>query len=149
MKTRFLFPHWSRYIGWGLIFIHIPIMAIMKIHAGNNFKGYNQGLDASGLFTPDHVFFIGTALLMAAGLFLVAFSKEKIEDEQISQLRLDSLQWAIYLNYFVLFTTLVFTNDKGHILYLNLWIPLVFFIIRFRWMIFRLNRSVKEDIQPS
>ncbi|ASU32347.1 hypothetical protein [Mucilaginibacter xinganensis] len=144
MKTRFLFPHWSRYAGWCLIFLHIPVMVVMKIYAGNNFKGYNQGMDVPELFTPDHLFFIATALLMAAGLFLVAFSKEKIEDEQISQLRLDSLQWAIYLNYLVLFTTLVLTNDKGHILYLNLWIPLVFFIVRFRWMIFRLNRSIKE-----
>ena len=40
--------------------------------------------------------------MVLVGLFLIAFSKEKIEDEQIVQFRLDSLRWAIYLNYAIL-----------------------------------------------
>jgi len=81
---------------------------------------------------------------MLVGLFLIAFSKEKIEDEQIAQLRLDSLRWAIYLNYLILLLSLVFTNgiDFIDILRLNLWVPLLFFIIRFRWVLYRLNRSL-------
>jgi hypothetical protein len=84
---------------------------------------------------------------MLIGLVLVAFAKEKIEDEQIAQLRADSLQWAIYLNYIILITSLVFANqqDFKDILHLNLWVPLVFFYIRFRWVIFRLNRSAREE----
>jgi hypothetical protein len=88
---------------------------------------------------------MGTSLTMALGLFLVAFAKEKIEDEQIWQVRLDSLRWAIYVNYLVLITSLVFITDTGHILHLNLWVPLIFFIIRFRWVIFRLNRSLSRE----
>ena len=84
---------------------------------------------------------------MLIGLILVAFAKEKIEDEQITQLRLDSLQWAIYLNYLILVVTLVFTGrqDYKDVLQLNLWVPLVFFIVRFRWVIFRLNRSLSRE----
>jgi len=82
---------------------------------------------------------------MSAGLFLVAFAREKIEDEQIWQIRLNSLRWAIYINYIILIASLVLINDTGHILELNLWVPLAFFIIRFRWIIFRLNHSIKED----
>ena len=82
---------------------------------------------------------------MAVGLFLAAFSKEKIEDEQISQLRLDSLQWAIYVNYILLIVSLILTSDTEHILFLNLLIPLVFFIIRFQWKIFQNNRLLKKD----
>ncbi|GAC1311900.1 MAG: hypothetical protein NVSMB24_32350 [Mucilaginibacter sp.] len=97
------------------------------------------------LLNSHHVFFMTTTLLMAIGLFVVAFSKEKIEDEQISQLRSDSLQWAIYVNYVLLIISLVFTNDTEHILFLNLMVPLAFFIIRFRWVIFRLNSSLSRE----
>ena len=50
---------------------------------------------------------------MLVGLIIVAFSKEKIEDEQISQLRLDSLQWAVYLNYIILVISLSFYPQPG------------------------------------
>ena len=100
---------------------------------------------AAGLFSGEHLFFMGTTLLMALGLFLVAFAREKMEDEQIWQIRLDSLRWAIYVNYLVLIISLIFINDTGHLLHLNLWVPLIFFIIRFRWVIFRLNRLARME----
>ena len=77
------------------------------------------------------------------GLFLIAFSREKIEDERVIQLLMDSLQWAIYFNYLILIVSLLFTNgiDAADMLHLFLWVPLVFFIVRFRWVIFRHNRS--------
>ncbi|MCO5936699.1 hypothetical protein NAF17_14240 [Mucilaginibacter sp. RB4R14] len=40
-----------------------------------------------------------TALLLLFGLIFIAFSKEKIEDEHISFIRLESLQWVVYLSY--------------------------------------------------
>jgi len=84
-------------------------------------------------------------LLMAIGLFLAAFSKEKIEDEQISQLRLDSLQWAIYVNYILLIVSLILSTDTEHVLFLNLLVPLVFFIIRFQWKLYLNNRLLRKD----
>ncbi len=85
--------------------------------------------------------------MVLVGLFLVAFSRERVEDEQIIQLRLDSLRWAIYLNYAILLFSLIFTigSDSNHILMLNIWLPLLFFILRFQWVIYRLNRSVKSN----
>jgi hypothetical protein len=144
MKTRFLFPYWCRYLGWLLIVIHIPIMVLKKMTVHNNFRGYSTGVNTD-LFSPDHLFFIATAVFMAIGLFLVAFSKERIEDEQISQLRLDSLQWAVYFNYLLLIVTLILSKDGAHILFLNMLIPLAFFIIRFRWKIYYNNRLIKKD----
>ena len=145
MRTKYLFPFKCRYFGIGLILVHIPIKLLwdarypkgyahqqMATYTGSNF-----------LFSPPHLFFIGTTLMVLIGLFLIAFSKERIEDEQISQLRLDSLRWAIYLNYAILLFTLVFTDgsDSDHILLLNIWLPLLFFILRFRWVLYRLNHS--------
>jgi len=101
----------------------------------------------ANLFSGSHVFFIFTTLMVTIGLFLFAFSREKIEDEQIMQLRRDSLQWAVYFNYIVLITTLIFTEhmEIGHIMMLNMWTLLLFFILRFQWAIFRMNWSAKRE----
>jgi len=99
----------------------------------------------AALFTGEHLFFICTSLVMATGLFIVAFSREIVEDEQIWQIRMDSLRLAIFVNYLVLIACLIFVYDTAHILELNLWVPLIFFIIRFRWVIFRLNRSLSRE----
>ncbi len=144
MKPHFLFPYWCRYLGWGLVLIHVPLSMLGHAHGMVNI------LDgpSTGLFTGEHLFFIYTSLVMVSGLFLVAFAKEKIEDEQIWQLRLDSLRWAIYINYLVLIISLVFIEDVAHMLDLNLYVPLIFFIARFRWVIFRLNRSLHREDKP-
>jgi hypothetical protein len=143
MKSRFLFPYWCRYLGYALILVHIPVMLLRKTLGLDT----PWEADSQALFNSHHIFFMATTLLMLVGLVIVAFAKEKIEDEQISQLRLDSLQWAVYLNYIILIVTLVFTsnNDFRDILHINLLIPLVFFIIRFRWVIFRLNSSLSKE----
>jgi hypothetical protein len=142
MKSRFLFPYWCRYLGWSLVIAHVPMSIIGRAN------GMINPLDnppTQSLFTGEHLFFICTSLVMALGLFIVAFSREKIEDEQIWHVRLDSLRWAIYINYLVLIASLIFIYDTAHILELNLWVPLIFFIIRFRWVIYRLNRSLSRE----
>ncbi|MDR3696718.1 hypothetical protein [Mucilaginibacter sp.] len=142
MKPHFLFPYWCRYLGWGLVIAHVPMSIIGRAN------GMINPLDnppTQSLFTGEHLFFICTSLVMALGLFIVAFSREKIEDEQIWHVRLDSLRWAIYINYLVLIASLIFIFDTAHILELNLWVPLIFFIIRFRWVIYRLNRSLSRE----
>jgi len=104
--------------------------------------------DNSGLLSPDHVFNVIATLVVTIGLLLLAFSKEKLEDEQIVQLRLDSLQWTMYFTYVLFIMIIIFTNsiDLVHVVGINLWLLLVFFIIRFRWVIFRLNRSLREVV---
>ena len=140
MKPRFLFPYWSRYIGYICIIAHIPIMHMRHL---DDFGHSRTGAGDPSLFSSEHLYFMSTVLLMLIGLLLVAFSKERIEDEQISRLRLDSLQWAVYFNYVLLIVSLIFFNMKDHpyIVHFNVWVPLVFFIVRFRWVIFRLNQS--------
>src|SRR5664279_1129971 len=152
MRTNYLFPFRTRYFGIALILLHIPIKLLWDSLYPEGYSHHDPAADQNGfLFSPPHLFFIGTTLMVLVGLFLVAFSKEKIEDEQIVTLRLDSLRWAIYLNYAILLFSLVFSGDSRHILMLNIWLPLLFFILRFQWVLFRLNRSAKSndsDINP-
>ncbi|HTK19718.1 MAG TPA: hypothetical protein VL442_09410 [Mucilaginibacter sp.] len=143
MKNHFLFPYWCRYLGWGLVILHVPLSMLGRSHGMINIMD-PQPRD-QGIFAGEHLFFISTTLIMSAGLFLVAFAKEKIEDEQIWHIRLDSLRWAIFINYLVLIISLIFIEDVPHMLELNLWVPLIFFIIRFRWVIWRLNQSLKRE----
>ncbi len=141
MKPKFLFPTWTRWLGLALFFIHLPVM-----HIWNIYDIHSEPQDAS-LFNASHLFFILTIVLMVLGLFMIAFSREKIEDEQIYQLRLSSLRWAIFANYLLLIICLIFTTNKADykdMLRLNLWVPLVLFIVIFRYKMFRLNRSLKE-----
>ncbi|MBD1363556.1 hypothetical protein IDJ77_07020 [Mucilaginibacter sp. ZT4R22] len=149
MKPSMLFPYKSRFIGLALIVAHVPVRAIWEMINPDIDESHKLPVNAgdSALFTNGHLFFIASTLLVLTGLFLVAFAKEKIEDEQISQLRLESLQWAIYVNYFILIMSLVFTNgiDFIDMLRLNLLIPLVFFIVRFRWKLWQLNRLLKKE----
>ena len=148
MKPKYLFPYRSRFLGLGLILLHIPVRAIWEmIYPDIDEHKIPTAPQDAVLFSNTHLFFIASSLLVLAGLFLIAFSKEKIEDEQISQLRLDSLRWAIYLNYLLLILSMVFTTgiDFIDMLRIDLWVPLVFFIIRFRWVLFRLNRSLKAE----
>lgn len=148
MKTNYLFPFNSRYIGVGLILVHIPIKLLWDaLYPGGHHQPQPSSAGGSFLLSPPHLFFIGTTLMVLTGLFLIAFSRERIEDEQIIQLRLDSLRWAIYLNYAILLFSLLFTNgsESDHILLLNIWLPLLFFILRFQWVLYRLNRSAHSN----
>ena len=113
MKSRFLFSYWCRYLGYACILAHVPIVLARKMMDSPRLD------DGPDLFNAHHVFFLTTTLLMLVGLIIVAFSKEKIEDEQISQLRLDSVQWALYLNYVLLIVSLVFSTDVYHILFVT------------------------------
>ena len=98
MKSRFLFPHKWMVIGIVLFIIGLIVHFINQSTA-----------DPVGAWHKIHPLFIGidTQILaddveylsLVIGLLLIAFSKEQIEDEQIAQLRADSLQWAIYVNY--------------------------------------------------
>ena len=148
MRTNYLFPFKSRYIGIGLILLHIPIKFLWDaLYPGDHHQSQPPSAGGSFLLSPPHLFFIGTTLMVLIGLFLIAFSRERIEDEQIIQLRLDSLRWAIYLNYAILLFSLLFTDggESDHILLLNIWLPLLFFILRFQWVLYRLNRSAASN----
>ena len=144
-RIKYLFPYNSRFIGIALILVHIPVKLLWDAHYPGGYDHQGMVDSDSVLFSAPHLYFIGTTLMVLVGLFLVAFSMEKIEDEQIVQLRLDSLRWAIYLNYAILLFSLVFSGDSKHIMMLNIWLPLLFFILRFQWVLFRLNRSAKSN----
>ncbi|MES2808823.1 MAG: hypothetical protein V4619_09380 [Bacteroidota bacterium] len=147
MKTRFLFPHQWRKVGVCLFILGLVVIGLYRYFDDQivtwQFKRHHAGLEDYEELIPD-VFL----LLLIFGLFLIAFTKEKIEDEQLMQLRLDSLQWSIYLNYAILVVCILavdswhfFINIAAHYIFT----PLVFFIIRFRWAVYQSNRLLNSE----
>ena len=141
MKSRFLFPHKWRTPGIVLSSIGFVVF-LLNIYnitdkTGAWFKTFN--IDVNILANDIECVFL------VIGLLLVGFSKEKLEDEQIAQQRADSLQWAIYFNYGILLLCVFLFNGVGFldVMAYNIVTPFVFFIIRFRWKIYQLNRAVK------
>lgn len=85
------------------------------------------------------------AILIIVGGLMVGFSKEKIEDEFIFQLRKTSLVWAIIFNYIVLMfaIVLVYNMTFFEVLIFNMFTPLLFFIIRFNFLKYK-SRNYDE-----
>ncbi|WP_128544700.1 hypothetical protein [Larkinella soli] len=165
MKTQWLFPHRYRLIGW-LLFIPSAMLGLMARYAEFTFDFLTFSWQAPGPdagFVQRFIWFVtdGGSFLanghntvnltdeiatlgIILGLLFIAFSKEKVEDEMISRVRLESLQWAVYVNYFVL-GVLVLLVHGGlflEVMIYNMFTVLIVFIIRFRLALRRNERVV-------
>jgi len=82
-------------------------------------------------------------VLIISGL-MVAFSKEKDEDEFISSIRLSSLVWATYWNYAILLVALILVYDLTFywVMLFNMFTILVLFIVKFNWSIWRSRKLI-------
>lgn len=69
------------------------------------------------------------------GLLLIAFSREKVEDEFIGKMRLESLQWAVLINYILLIVATWLVHGFAYIdvMMYNMLTILIIFIIRFHY----------------
>jgi len=146
MKSRFLFPRWCLILG--IVLFVFGVSAAFIVYTSSSY--YNSINDINKMGDVDKVIdaYSGCVPAIIIGLLLIAFSKEKIEDEQIAQLRLDSLQWAVYINYCVLVICFFLIHGIGvlSVVALSVLTPIVFFIIRFRWKIYQLNQLFKKEI---
>ncbi|MBC8053595.1 MAG: hypothetical protein H7Y13_11080 [Sphingobacteriaceae bacterium] len=153
MKSRFLFPNKYKRVGWVLIALSLPL-GIAAQNFQFTFKFLNLSLIKEGSkdlsmlgsnnnFT-DEIACIGLII----GLILTAFSKEKIEDEQITRLRLESLQWSVYFNYAILILTIIFIHGLPFTVAMtyNIFTVLVFFLVRFYFLLYKQKRYKGDGI---
>lgn len=156
MKTNYLFPHRYKIIGW-ILFVPSLLTAIVWMLFGQAEPDFfdwrvftlfsdqmfdNQEGKYFSFITNNWLGeLLGLGILI--GGILLAFSNERIEDEFIAKIRLESLVWATYVNYAILFLALILIYDMDFLIVMevNLFTILIFFIIRFRWM---LGRAKKE-----
>lgn len=77
-------------------------------------------------------------ITLLLGLLLLAFSREKIEDEWIQRVRLESFQWAILANSLLLMLFIIFTHGLPFlsIMVYNMFTPLLIFVARFYYVLY-------------
>lgn len=144
MKKLPLLPHFCQQIGMVLI---IPFLALGIAYIGWDYTiswltlhRVSKGiLDFNNNNLTDELASVGTII----SLLLIAFSREKVEDEAIQFFRLASLQWAVILNYIVLIFCIVFFygGEFFSVMTYNLFTILFIFIIRFRFVLFQHNKA--------
>ena len=157
MKVNYLFPNKFKKIGW-LLFIPSAIIGLVTLiyEYEPSFLDFNlPAIFIDDLFKEQKLYgmvknnilneILGI-LIIISSLF-VAFSKEKLEDEYISKIRLDSLVWAVYFNYGILLFSFLFIFDFSFlwVMIFNMFTVLLFFIIRFNWQISKLEKSARHE----
>lgn len=156
MKTTFLLPNTFKKIGWSLIITAILLLIlssgktpflnislkVFAINSGHLFQGNEWFVWIENSIIDELIcsFFI-------IGSFFAGFSKAKFEDEYISKIRLESLAWATYLNYGILLISVIFVYGTSFLTVLtyNLFTTLIFFLLRFNWLMFKSQKLVLDE----
>jgi len=129
METKLLLPHDCKMFGTIIAILGIAIIVFSDIFGWMKIGKTDMTLTVS-------------CALMIIGGIMIAFSKERIEDEFISKLRLSSLLWAIFINYMLLLIAIltVYGIDFLNVLFYSMFTPLIIFIIRFNFLYYKYSR---------
>lgn len=156
MLTKFLLPNKLKSLGW-IIAIPAFILMILNLQFGFTFpfldyaeKGLKHiSFDNGFLFNIQYNNFTDEAggVLLMIGLLLIAFSKEKDEDEMISKLRLESLLWAVLINSVLIILSIIFFYSELFlkVMAYNICTTLILFIARFNLTIYFESKKLNRD----
>ena len=143
MKSIPLLPHRFKIIG---LVLAVPgiILGVLNLY-------FEYRPDFLTIKTNPDMLFMNTQNLLdeialtltLLGLLAIAFSREKVEDEFVGQIRLNSLIWSFGLYYLIiLLATWVLYNDNFWTLMIyHLFVPIVFYVVLFRINMFRASMS--------
>lgn len=151
MNTRLLVPHRYRLVGW---FISVPAALLgpatlyadftigwlgVSIPFMNNPTTIVTSTSTTNLVEVQNLTDEVAGIGVIIGLILIAFSKEKVEDEMSRLLRLEALQWSVYANYLVLALAIAFVYNESFfsVMIYNMFTLLLVFIARYRWLIWK------------
>jgi hypothetical protein len=157
MKANYLLPNQFKKIGW-IVFIPSFIVGILWLIF--EFEPAAFDIKTIALFNDEFLeniqFFavvennivdelIGILIIISA--IFIAFSKEKMEDEFISKIRLESLVWATYVNYAILILALILVYSLSFfwVMVFNMFTVLIFFIIRYNWTLYKVRKALDHE----
>lgn len=164
MKKNYLFPHRFKAIGW--VITGITLAATIAAFVVSICYDWHPHLKMPALFDDDSLGFLSDEgenpgffkmadcsiftfilIFMTIGLILVGFSKEKVEDEFVRQLRERSLVWATLVSAAVfLFGTLtIYGMVYTYFAYSIYFIFLLLFIIKFNVSLHRFNKGGENE----
>ncbi len=150
METKFLLPNKFKRLGWILLSFSIILwiyaeliikddIELLKttvfVIVGNDFLKDTEYFS----FINTNITYTLIGMLFIIGGLLVIFSREKIEDEFISKLRLLSFQWSFMMNYLVLLFLFLFVYGMGflYVLMYYMFTTMILFIVHFEYSFFK------------
>jgi hypothetical protein len=153
-KLPFLLPRSFRFVGIFFSIIGI-ILGIARFNYGfkpdlldlKMFAFYSSYLETKSMeIIRNNMGEEFAMFFLIAGLFLIAFSREKAENDQMNSLRLRSFYISAWLNFLFLLISIFFTYGFAFIYMLvaNMGISLAAYIVVFRILLWK-NRSTPSD----
>lgn len=154
MKSLILLPHPFRRIGVVIFAIGAAVGLLMTPDGYNGWPSYLLPADTeSPLFAAlasenmarllNNIAIIGLCI----GSIFIACSRERVEDEMTSAVRLNALLTALYINSAVTVAAALALYGFAF-LYFMIWniitTPLLFMVI-FRWRMWRINRTIDHE----
>ena len=158
MKSRFLFSHKYKPLGWFLFLAGLVLGIVLMLNdydypnweinvfpliGESGFLSSNPSLKWSENNIADEI----ASILLIVGGILVSFSKTKDEDEYITKIRMESLIWATYVNYLILILAILFVFDMSFfsVLIYNMFTILLFFMLRFHYVLYKSKRVIENE----
>jgi len=158
MNTTLLLHNRFKRIGW-LLLLPATIAGIFLAVKGFNMEWLNMHVFAfwydNAIFSPGGSFDwvevkagnTLVAVIWLIGALMVGFSKEKLEDEFIANLRLTSLLWSVWINYLLLLVSFIFIYGFPflNVMLYNMFTILIIFIARFNFILYRNSRMAVHE----
>lgn len=156
MTPKLLLPNKYKTLGW-ILLIPSALIGLYLIITGFEptlVRGKTFAVLSEGIFGARNTFsvietdltstIVGTLFL--AGALLVAFSRQKQEDEYIARIRMTSLLWAVLVNYVLLLLAflLVYGLPFMSVMMYNMFTVLIIFIARFHFILYQ-NAKASTD----
>jgi hypothetical protein len=148
MKYRLLLPNRFKLIGV-LLFILFLALGIAVRFFDFGFLFLMEQVKPGSIFKSNRQDFTDETALsgMIIGLLLIAFAREKEEDEFITRIRLESLQWTVLINYILLLaaTWLIYGVAYIDVMMYNMLTVLILFIGRFHILLWKNRYSANHQ----
>lgn len=145
MPTKILMPHHFQKFGW-IFILPFALLLFASNYFEFTFSFLKLPIREGSLFEDSVENFTNEFALIGVfvSLFLIAFSREKEEDEFIQKLRLDSLLVACYANTFILIIGTLLFYGFGYLEFMgyNMFTIQLIFIARLRWVLYKQRQSL-------
>ena len=157
MTNKLLLPHKYKALGW---YILIPSTIIGIFLLISEFQTFSLETKVFALMNEEllenttyfsiiskNVVPTAIGVLFIIGALLVSFSKEKLEDEFIAEIRQSSLLWAVLVNYILLLLAFVFIYGLAfmNVMIYNMFTILIIFIIRFNYILYKSSKEMPNE----
>lgn len=154
MKKTMLLPHGFQKIGWAILISTAFFGILIALDGYNGIPSFLLPSDLnpqlaktlhsqSMTHLTNNIALIGIIL----GCLFITCSREKVEDELIDKIRLNSLLLALVTNYTIVIIISLFVYDFAYldVMLYNLFTILLLFLGIFRYKLWRLRKEVRNE----